>query len=171
MHNKKTDMNDLDARCDSAALAIYQSHIDHLTACLMKGDFEAFAARIHLPHHIRNINAAFSSRTEDDMRTIFEQVAERLAADGIDQFIRIGTSARFENTSIIVGEHKSEMLRGAVRAIAPFTNRLRLVQTAEGVWKETHSANAVSLKGRNMGLYSSSDEEQAIPDFSPPPES
>lgn len=170
MNTKKTDINGSDASSDGAALEIYQSHIDHLTTCLVRGDFEGFAARIHLPHHIRNINAAFVSCTKDDLRHLFDQVAERLAADGIDQFIRIATSARYESKTVLIGEHTSEMLRGAVRAIAPFANRLRLVQTAGGVWKETHSANAVSVKGRNIGLYASSDEEQAIPVFSRPPQ-
>lgn len=156
---------------DPRALSIYQDHIDLLTRSLMRNDFAPFLGRILLPHHIQTVNAEFLSRTAEDLQSLFVQTHQRLAEFAISQFVRIATKAWFVSETMIEGEHVSEMLRGSVRALPPFANRLRLVLGLDGIWRETHSANAVSVKAGQIGLFEDINTKKAVPPFGKVPES
>lgn len=144
---------------------IYQEHVDFLSDSLLANDFEGFASRISFPHHIQNVNAAFVSENLADLRRLFDQMHESLVLDRVTTIVRFCTQASFVQTDEIVGEHVSEILRGATRAVRPYRNRLRLIRSRDGVWRETNSANAISVKSGQMGLYTQSDQEEQVPDF------
>ncbi|MEP5727783.1 MAG: hypothetical protein ABJL67_00275 [Sulfitobacter sp.] len=146
------------------AISIYQEHLDVLTEAVMENDFPKFNARISLPHHIQNINAEFHSNSEDEMQSLFHQAHQIFKFDGITSFIRLVTNASFVSPTVIVGEHLSEMLRGTTRALPPYRNCLRLVVGNDGIWRETHSVNAIAVKSGKMGLYDLAIEGRRVPE-------
>jgi hypothetical protein len=160
----------IDTFSEREALAIYQEHLDVLTNAMMENNFEPFFERISLPHHIQNINAEFVSTNRAQMHALFQSMHERTKADAITTVVRVAKKACFVSSDEIVGEHTSEMLRGATRALQPFNNRLRLIRTKNGIWQETNSANAVKVKAGQMGLPVQTIADEEIPEFGHRPE-
>jgi hypothetical protein len=157
-------MTDLTGQSQDARI-IYQNHIDILTRSLMANTFETFVERIRFPHRIDNLNTCFVSRNADELRVLFDQMYESVKLDHVTDIFRIATSARFESPTEITGEHVTEILRGATRAVLPFRNRLRLVRGDHGIWLETNTANAIRLKARKMGAYVRNPDEDEPPEL------
>lgn len=156
-------MDGLTAENDEVALAIYQDHLNFLTECLLEGRFDEFADKISLPHHVRILNAEFVSRTREDVRDKFDQVSAFFRGERVTEVYRIAAFAAFHNDDEIIGEHVSHMLRGSLRVMDPFRNRVRLIRCRDGIWRETDCSNAVYVQAGRIGMLRSAQDKRPVP--------
>ncbi|MEQ8367263.1 MAG: hypothetical protein RIB61_11195 [Roseicyclus sp.] len=115
------------------AMEIYQELLDTLSAALLSGDHARFLAHIVTPHRMVTDTKTIHVPDLDSARVHFDRLSQSLRAQGITQYIRIASSARFDGPDQIRGEHISHMLRGAVPAAPAFGCEMQLI-CRDGVW-------------------------------------
>ena len=147
----------------SAAEVIYQDHLDVLTRALMTQDVDLFASRMSLPHHVRTQNEEFWIEDLTQLQTGFAQVCGCMASSGVTEMIRLVKSAEFEGDTVITGMHETHQFHNAAYIMPPYANRIRLEKQSDDVWRETHSANAVELRGRKFGLPQHNPDNTEVP--------
>jgi len=156
---------------DPAAMAIYQKHLDDLSDALIRLDFAAFQSRISLPHGITTETEHFVIETEEQMSDIFHGFAARYGERGLTAFVRIAKTARFVGPDEIIGTHESHQMAQATRITRPYPNRVRLVRGADGIWRETHCANAILNTSENFRSWTRVAEKPRLPDLPETPSS
>jgi hypothetical protein len=133
-------------------MAIYQEHLDTMTAALLAGEFDTFERRVSYPLTVRTLSNDFIVEARPKCECMFRDMHSCLHADGITEIIRIATSARFVTPDEIIGSHESHKMRGAVRATPPYENHVRLARGEDGLWRATHCANAVENKAGKFAI-------------------
>lgn len=157
-------------KLDQAAAAIYQTHLDVLSRALLTGDFDSFRARIALPHRITTETDIIEMNTVEQMEKAFRGFAHLYREQGVTDFVRIVTSARFRGPDEIIGTHETHKLRNGKRMQPPYPNRVRLVRGADGLWRETHCANAILNTSDNFHTWTKLAETPRLPDLALDPE-
>lgn len=152
-------------QADQTAMAIYQEHLDALSQALLEGDFEAFSARISLPHRITTQTDLIEITTLQQLRDVFRNFSNGYRDSGMTDFFRIAEMARFEAVDEIIGRHISHRLCGDARLVAPYPNRVRLLQGPDGKWRETHCANAVLNTSENFHHWTRVADQPVLPEL------
>lgn len=153
---------------DPAAEAIYQEHLDVLSKALITGDFATFQSRISLPHRITTETDVFQIETLAEMQDLFERFARNYANEGLTDFVRTVRQAKFVTPDEIVGTHISHQMRHGQRILPPYPNRVRLVRSRDGHWRETHCTNAILNNFESFRLWTRVAETPRLPDFDQP---
>ncbi len=155
---------------DAAAEEIYQMHLDLLSTALIKNDFETFSGRIGLPHQITTETDMIRISTSEEMRDLFESFASMYSNSGLTDFVRTVKEAKFITPDEIIGTHISHQMRNGQRVLPPYPNRIRLVRGDDGVWRETHCANAILNNFENFKLWTRLADSPRLPEFDQPNE-
>ncbi len=150
---------------ESDALAIYQEHLDALSDALLSGDLDAFAARIGLPHSITTQSEHFMIETPEKMAETFRSFSLHYGSRGLTALVRIAKTARFTGPGEIIGTHESHQLIGSTRITPPFPNRVRLLRGADGLWRETHCANAILNTSDHFHSWTRVADTPRLPDL------
>ncbi len=152
------------------AILIYQDHLDRTTASLMKRDFAGFRQSIELPHQMQTETATQIITTVEDMETTFHKFADKYHEIGVTDFVRIAKEAYFHADDDIRGIHESHLIRHGTRLIQPYPNRVRLKRCADGMWRETHCANAILNGEGRFHLWAEVSPTPHLPDLDIDPE-
>lgn len=155
---------------DPAALEIYQDHLDTTSAALVSGDFDAFANRISLPHRITTETDMIHVESREQMHEIFTRFHRNYSESGMTRFVRMAQSARFITPDEIIGVHMSRRMRHDKPLMLPYPNRVRLLLAEDGVWRETHCANAILNNSENFTLWTRLADRPTLPELSINPE-
>ncbi len=155
---------------DDKAMAIYQDHLDRTTDSMMRSDFAAFRKSFKLPHTMRTETDVQIVSTVDEMRKTFFKFAAKYAGLGATDFVRIAKEAHFHAEDEIRGIHESHLIRNGTRLIPPYPNRVRLVRCEDGLWRETHSANAMLNTSDRFHLWAEVSSTPRLPDLDIDPE-
>ncbi|WP_411641296.1 hypothetical protein [Loktanella agnita] len=99
------------------------------------------------------------------MRNTFQKFARKYEGIGLTDFVRVATEAHFESETEIRGVHESHLIRHGKRIIAPYPNRIRLVLCDDGLWRETHSANAMLNTSDTIHLWAKVAAQPRLPDL------
>lgn len=153
-----------------AAKALYQNHLDVMADALMAQDFKGFRRCISLPHRLTTESDMIETTTEAEMQAMMHKFAALYQGYGLTDFVRNVTSARFVGPTEIVGTHDSHLMRDGKRLVPPYPNRLRLVRSPDGLWRETHSANALQNTGENFNSWPRVANDPRLPDLALDPE-
>lgn len=149
----------------TGAMGIYQEHLDVLSSALIASDFDLFKTRIMLPHRITTETDIIEMKTEAEMRQAFESFAKLYSDQELTDFVRIAKEAHFVTKDEIVGVHISHRMRGDKRILEPYPNRIRLVRGSDGMWRETHCANAILNNSENFRLWTRLADKPRLPDL------
>ncbi|PTX57122.1 hypothetical protein C8N43_1788 [Litoreibacter ponti] len=122
--------------------AIYQEHLDALSAALLSGNFSAFAARMALPCRIITEAAERVFSTRDELASAFFSMSRNLKSQSVTDHVRIATAATYVSETRICGSHVTHILRDGKRLTQPYPNRIRL-ELIDGKWLETVAAHAL----------------------------
>lgn len=160
----------LNAPTNETALAIYQRHLDQVTHALMNKDFESFQKAVQIPHHRQTETDAHVIETPEEMRATFKKFTEKYVGLGVTDFIRLAQDAYFHSDTEIRGMHESHLIRHGARIIQPYPSRIRLLRSADGIWRETHCANAILNTADTFHLWALVAETPRLPDLNIAPE-
>ncbi|MDX8351150.1 hypothetical protein [Cognatiyoonia sp. IB215182] len=157
-------------KTNQRAMLIYQEHLDRTTASLMAADFDAFRMTISLPHSMQTETATQLVTDVADMERTFYKFADKYRGIGVTDFVRIAKEACFHADDDIRGVHESHLIRNGTRLIPPYPNRVRLKRCADGLWRETHSTNAMMNGEGRFHLWAEVAETPTLPDLVIDPE-
>jgi hypothetical protein len=87
---------------------------------LLGNDFATFERCFHLPHSIETPDHKRVLQTREELRAVFDRVAEDYARKRVTQLVRYCEVAEFENDSRINATYLSHMLAGDQRVSDPF---------------------------------------------------
>ena len=149
----------------SEAEVIYQDHLDTLTHAMMTDDFDLFRSRMGLPHNVRTQNAEFWVEDFVKMKFMFKEVLSSMAVGGVSKMIRLVKHADFDGEASIIGMHETHKFDRTTYLARPYLNRLRLERHEDGIWRETHCANAIELHGKKFGLARTNPNKTNVPDL------
>ena len=152
------------------AMSIYQDHLDRTTDSLMRRDFEAFKKAFKLPHRMQTETDIQITETPEEMYATFLKFAAKYEGIGVTDFVRVAKKAEFHTETEIRGIHESHLLRHATRLVPPYPNRVRLVLCDDGLWRETHSANAMMNTADRIHLWAEVSDTPRLPDLDIDPE-
>lgn len=152
------------------ALAIYQSHLDITSDAMIAGDFDRFRACFAIPHRVATQTVVVDVTSEQQMREGFARFTQSYAAARVTQLIRIARKAEVVAPGTIEGEHDSHQMNGANRVRPAYCNRVRLECGDDGVWRETHSANAYMTREEFGSMWTRVGSDPRVPDLYPDPE-
>lgn len=114
-------------------LQIYQEALDVVSAAVLAGDFDRYAAMIDLPYLIHTTDAHHLITTTDDLRPTFETLSRGLAARGVTHYERVAREADQMHRDRISGLHFTHLIANGERIALPKVARQTIVRRG-GNW-------------------------------------
>lgn len=124
-------------------IQIYQDWLDIVSGALLAEDIETISAHVALPYLHRSIDTRIVVETRHDLDSGFRTFARALRALGVNQFIRLVTSAEFLSTEYLQGHHVTHILRNATPVVPSYVNRM-VLRRGPNAWKMTEVYNGFS---------------------------
>lgn len=116
----------------------------HVTgAALMSGDFDTFAAALHLPHEMTTDDDRFTIRSPAELEVIFDNVRKSFAKDRVTQLDRRVEAAMFRSSDQITSTHVTRRMAGNTQ-VGPETPTLSTLERIGGDWKVTAANYALA---------------------------
>ncbi|MBD3664285.1 hypothetical protein [Sulfitobacter aestuariivivens] len=109
---------------------------------LLSDDFATFAACFHLPHSIETPDHKRVLNTPEDLRSMFDAVAEDYRRKRVTELVRYCEVAAFESETRIKATYMSHMLAGDQRVHDPFPI-FSVLEFIDGRWQCVSSQYAV----------------------------
>ena len=120
-------------------LAIYQEALDSVSAAVMDGDFDRYAAQIDLPYLVVTETAPLLVATVDALRPTFDNLRRVLKAHGVTHYERVARSAEFTLPVRIEGRHYTHLIADGVHVTRPRLARQALVRRGDRwLFSEAH---------------------------------
>lgn len=113
-------------------LTIYQDALDTVSAAVLAGDFEAYAAMIDLPYLIHTATTDLLVSTREDLRPTFDALSQGLKARGVTHYERVARAADYVARDRIEGWHHTHILIDGEPLAYPHVSRHKLVRRGEG---------------------------------------
>lgn len=126
---------------ESNPMAIHQFALDITGAALETGDFDVFAAFFQLPHEIETFGAQKTLRTEQDLRSVFNNARAQFEDAGISRRIRHCISASFQDDDTILSTHISRIMHRNLQMREPVPCH-SVLKHIDGLWKVVRSSYA-----------------------------
>jgi hypothetical protein len=114
-------------------LVIYQDALDRVSAAILAGDFETYAAQIDLPYLIHTETARFLVASRPELRPTFQALHETLREQGVTHYERVARAADYVDRERIEGWHHTHLLSHGERVSYPHVSRHTIVRR-DGVW-------------------------------------
>jgi hypothetical protein len=123
------------------ALEIYQNALNTVSAAVLAGDFDTYAAMIDLPYLVHTKVARLLVTTRDDLRPTFQALHGLLAERRVTHYERVARAADFVAPDRIEGRHCTHQLAHGVPVAPPHMSLQTIVRRREG-WRfsEAHYA-------------------------------
>jgi hypothetical protein len=115
-------------------LAVYQEALDTVSAAVLAGDFEAYAARIDLPYLVHTEVARLLVQKVDELRPTFENLVRALKSRGVTHYERVAREADYASPHRIEGRHFTHMIANGNPVAMPHEARQVLVRRGD-VWR------------------------------------
>lgn len=116
---------------------ILQAYLDETAHALLTQNQSEFFDRLRFPHFILTESMTLRGNTKHDLQDLFHSVSAYLCDNGVTDYARLVKSARFETSTIIVGEWVTHILQDVRRLVEPYPSQGRLVLT-DGTWRASH---------------------------------
>lgn len=120
----------------SEALNIYQRVLDEMTKAVMEGDAKLIASYLHQPFHMRTAGGWFPICTFDDVDQLVSSMHFSFKIQGVTDYERIASQAKFLGADEIEGFHTTHVFRGGRAMIAPYENRMKMKKIGDD-WRVT----------------------------------
>lgn len=122
-------------------LTIYQTALDTVSAAVLAGDFDRYAAQIDLPYLIHTETAQLLVGTVDDLRPTFRTLFEGLRRRGITHYERLAREADYVARDRIEGWHHTHLIVDGCSIAYPKVSRHAIVRRGDR-WRfsEAHYA-------------------------------
>lgn len=112
-------------------LEIYQQALDVVSAAVVEGDFDIYAAQIDLPYLIHTYNGRHLVTRVDDLRGTFDAVSRGLAVRGVTHYERVAREADHVDRDRIEGRHFTHLIVHGERILHPKAARQSLVRRGD----------------------------------------
>ena len=126
----------------SDAIKIYQRVLDTVSEAMLRGDHQTVAKHIALPFHMRTCNGWFPHNTPEDIEHVVQSIHLSLKMQGATDYVRIATSAEFQEDGSIDGVHKTHILRNGTPIVPAYESRIHYKQV-DGIWVATTARHAM----------------------------
>ncbi len=118
----------------------YQDWLDANGDAVLTGDMDKIAEQVSLPYLHTSLDSRMVIETRKHMEEGFTSFGNYLRAHGINQFIRLCSSAEYLSDDYIEGFHVTHVMRNAQSVVEPYSNRSVLRRAGSG-WKLTECFN------------------------------
>jgi hypothetical protein len=120
-------------------LAVYQQALDSVSAAVMDGDFDRYAAQVDLPYLVVTEAAPLLVATVDALRPTFDNLIRVLKAHGVTHYERVARAAEFTLPVRIEGRHYTHLIADGAPVIRPRPARQTLVRRGDRwLFSEAH---------------------------------
>lgn len=128
---------------EEMARQIYQDSLDQIGKAYFDNDFDAFKAKIHVPHQYATQDGTQHVITNHtQMRDAFDCFRDYMFGLGVTHFVRNCTGAMALCETKIIGGHQSEFLQNGTRIRDPY-DVMSIMELIDGTWQVTSSENAL----------------------------
>ncbi len=110
---------------------IYQRTLNVVSAAVMAGDFDAYAAKIDLPYLILTYNGRHLITEAEDLRATFNALAQGLAQRGVTHYERVAREADYVGRHRIEGRHFTHLIVHGERILQPKAVRHTIVKRGD----------------------------------------
>ena len=124
------------------AFEVSEMPLETTRVAIFNGDFDAFAACVHLPHLMESAEDKKVLKTREDLRDVFLSVTEDIARKRVTNLVRICEIAEYRGNTRIKATHMTHMMSGDQRVKEPFPS-LSIIELIDGIWKVSASQYAV----------------------------
>jgi hypothetical protein len=125
-------------------LTIYQTALNVVSAAVLEGDFQAYAAMIDLPYLIHTATADLLVSTREALRPTFDTLTQGLRARGVTHYERVARTADYVARDRIEGWHHTHILIEGAPLAYPHVSGHTLVRRGDSWLFSEAQYNAVT---------------------------
>jgi hypothetical protein len=148
---------------NQTAAEVSKMLLEATRVALFSGDFDAFAACFHLPHHMASAEDEKVLKTRDDLHDVFLSVTADLARRRITNLVRVCEVAEYSSATSIKATHMTHLMSGSQRVNSPYPS-LSIIELIDGRWKvaaSQYDVDKTTMVGRAL------DAQRAAPRQTP----
>jgi len=125
------------------ALTILQSYLDEVGAAVLRGDWNAYEARVCLPFQLVTHTANLTVTTQGDLRAGFDAFVQTLRSQQVTDYIRLAEAAIQLDEALISGRYATHLMVHAHRILPPFRSEITL-RLEGNRWRAASITNALA---------------------------
>lgn len=119
------------------AEALFQAHLDRVTASYMDNDLEILCQSVQLPLFVQTSKGAVVMSTPDDLKEDFNRMVTSLRVRGVTDIVRRVHFAEMVGDQRIHGAYRTHILSGAQMVIPAYKSAMTLEQGQDLRWRMT----------------------------------
>lgn len=112
-------------------LTIYQAALDVVSAAVVEGDFDLYAAQVDLPYLILTHNGRHLVSDVEGLRGTFDALSRGLAQRGVTHYERVAREADYVGRDRIEGQHFTHLIVNGERILQPKAVRHTIVRRGQ----------------------------------------
>jgi hypothetical protein len=139
-------------RSQAEALPEYSGFLEEMTAAMLDGDFEGWAALFRFPCDLHYDTGDYTVPTTEAARGVFDTMRTALEKAGADRIERQASFAAFIADDRLLGYHDTSLTGGGTVRIGPIKSRMQLL-FEDGRWRCCSATNSLTDTGFPDGRF------------------